>query len=87
MKKWNDSKLQTTYEQIVKQGLNFTEYNENLFDTPTLECWKFNTKSDKQWKKIKLAYLLGQMRAIKDIDDGNNIISISETNNSNTYNI
>lgn len=85
MKEWNDKTLEMVYEQIKNQGLSSTGYNENLFRTPTLESWKFDTKSPIQWKRIELAYILGQMRAIKDIDDSNNIISISEITNSNTY--
>jgi hypothetical protein len=79
MKQWNDKKLEKRYNHIKVNAMKtpniaFMGFNENFFETPTLESWKFNTKSARQWQRIELAYALGQMRAIKDIDDGKDII-------------
>jgi hypothetical protein len=80
MKQWNSEKLEKKYNKIKEQALNspniaFFGTNEHFFDTPTLESWKFNTKSARQWQRIELAYTLGRMRAIKDFDDGMDIIT------------
>jgi hypothetical protein len=80
MKQWNDKNLEKRYNRVKENAMQspniaFMRYNENFFSAPTLESWKFNTKSARQWQRIELAYALGQMRAIKDIDDGKNILT------------
>ena len=51
--------------------------DEDFLKTPTLEGWKFNTKSARIWNMIRLAYDLGRMRAIKDIDEGKTPVTLS----------
>ena len=79
---WNDAKLKKRYERVKEQAMSdyhipYQGNNEHYFETPTLESWKFPTKSARIWQLIYLAYALGRMRAIKDIDEGKTPISLS----------
>lgn len=77
MRKWNDEHLEEIYRRIERDTLNCPNYeaNEETVKTPTLESWKFATKSARIWGMIQLAYNLGRMRALKDIDEGKSIIT------------
>ena len=79
---WNDKNLERRYSEIVEKAKNdyrlpYKGHNEELFTTPTLESWKFPTKSVRIWQFIYLAYTLGQMRAIKSIDEGKTPVILS----------
>lgn len=70
MYRWNDDRLRRRYEKIAEKSKEDYSLDEDYFKTPTLEGWKFKTKSPRIWNMIRLAYDLGRMRAIKDIDEG-----------------
>jgi len=79
MYKWNDNGLRKKYERIETEVLESKSYDatEETVETPTLESWKFKTKSVRIWSMIHLAYQLGRMRAIKDIDGGKTPVTMS----------
>lgn len=77
MYKWNDEKLRKRYERVREHAKEEHSLDEEYFKTPTLESWKFKTKSARIWSMIRLAYDLGRMRAIKDIDEGKTLIKIN----------
>lgn len=62
MYRWNDDKLKRRYERIKEKAKEDYSLDENYFKTPTLESWKFKTKSARIWNMICLAYDLGRMR-------------------------
>lgn len=77
MYRWNDEKLKRRYEKIKEKAEKDYALDEDFFKTPTLEGWKFKTKSPRIWSMIYLAYDLGRMRAIKDIDEGKTTVTMS----------
>lgn len=77
MYRWNDEKLKKRYDRIKERMKEDYGLDEECLKTPTLESWKFNTKSVRIWSMIRIAYDLGSMRAIKDIDEGKTPITMS----------
>lgn len=75
MYQWNDKHLEQRYTRIKRDNLA-NGVDESILETPTLESWKFNTKSTRIWKMIGLAYDLGRMDAIKSIDEGKSKVTL-----------
>ena len=80
MYKWNDEYLEKKYRIIERDTLNCPNYEttENTVKTPTIESWKFKTNSARIWGMIQLAYNLGRMRGIKDIDEDKSELHCSD---------
>lgn len=85
MYKWNDKNLEKRYKRIERDTLNCPNYEatEDTVKTPTLESWKFKTNSARIWGMIQLAYNLGRMQSLRDIDEGQN--QVTQQAQSNRY--
>lgn len=74
---WNDERLKRAYERelyIAKLQDGFTD--EEL-ESPYLDKLSHQTKSARIMRMIRLAYTLGELRAIAKIDEGKTPISLS----------
>ena len=66
--KWNKEQLQRRYNRVTKNALDRGFTAEEL-KKPYLDELSRQTKSSRILHMIKLAYYLGQLRAIQDIDE------------------
>lgn len=75
MYKWNDEKLKRHYDRTLKQakedGWKFTD--EEL-ETPYLNKLSKKTKSKRIMRMIVLAYYLGKLKGIQEVDEGKTTI-------------
>jgi hypothetical protein len=71
MYQWNDDKIKMHYYRILKHAKddrhNFTD--EEL-SSPYLSKLSHQTKSSRIMRMITLAYYLGKMKGIQEIDEG-----------------
>lgn len=78
MYKWNDEKIQKHYNRILKSAkedrYNFTD--EDLV-SPYLDKLSHQTKSSRIMRMITLAYYLGKLKGIREIDEGKTPITLS----------
>lgn len=78
MYKWNDKQLKKHYERNLRYAkadrYNFTD--EEL-EKPYLDKLSHQTKSSRILRMISLAYTLGKLKGIKEIDEGKTPISLS----------
>ena len=66
--KWNKERLQRRYNRVTKNALDRGFTAEEL-KKPYLDELSRQTKSSRILHMIGLAYYLGQLRAIQDIDE------------------
>lgn len=71
MYNWNDEKIKRHYERVLKDvkrdRYNFTD--EEL-ESPYLDKLSYQTKSSRIMRMITLAYHLGKLKGIREIDEG-----------------
>lgn len=71
MYNWNDEKIKRHYERVLKDAkrdrCNFTD--EEL-EHPYLDKLSHQTKSRRIMRMITLAYYLGKLKGIQEIDEG-----------------
>ena len=76
-KQWNKGMLKRRYDLIVEQAKEKDNFTDEELSTPYLDKLSHKTKSPRIIRMIILAYTLGRMRAIQDIDDGFNEVTLS----------
>lgn len=74
-KTWNRDRLKREYERIIKNAKKDGFIDEEL-SSVYLDKISKKTKSPRIYKLIRWAYILGQLRAIQDIDEGYTPITI-----------
>jgi hypothetical protein len=76
MYKWNRPELERKYERIKQQAIK-DGFTEDDLITPYLDKEKLRTKSLRIHSMIKLAYTLGHLRGIKQVDEGYTPVTLS----------
>lgn len=79
MKKiWNDMQLKRRYiREVEKAKESNYEFTDEELDSPYLDKLSHQTKSNRIMRMVTLAYHLGKLRAIQDIDDGKTPVIMS----------
>ena len=67
--RWNKERLQRRYARVLKDAKERGFSDEDL-ERPYLTRLSHQTKSKRILDMVELAYYLGQLRAIRDIDEG-----------------
>lgn len=71
MYNWNDEKLKRHYDRALKHAkedrYNFTD--EEL-EHPYLDKLSHQTKSSRIMRMVTLAYYLGKLKGIREVDEG-----------------
>ncbi len=71
MYNWNDEKLKRHYDRILKHAkddrFNFTDKE---LKSPYLDKLSHQTKSSRIMRMITLAYYLGKLKGIREVDEG-----------------
>lgn len=68
-KNWNKEQLKRRYERILEEAER-RGFNTEELESPFLGKLSRRTSSARIMSMISLAYYLGQLRAIQDIDEG-----------------
>lgn len=75
---WNNDKLKNKYkveyERAKRDKFNFTE---DELSSPYLDKLSHQTNSIRILRMITLAYYLGKLRMIEEIDDGKSLVTMS----------
>lgn len=67
--RWNDDKLKRKYERLLEKAKD-EGFSEDEIESPYLDKLSHQTKSPRIMRMIRLAYTLGQLRSISQIDEG-----------------
>ncbi len=76
MYKWNDEQLKKHYER-TKEHAKRDNFTEDELERPYLDELSHQTKSHRIIRMIKLAYYLGKMKGIREVDEGKTLITLS----------
>lgn len=79
-KNWNKDRLERRYNSILEDAKRRGFTDEDLESHYLNKICK-KTKSLRILRFIELAYYLGQLRAISDIDEGYTVISLRDFHN------
>lgn len=75
---WNDEKIKRHYERVLKDAkrdrYNFTD--EEL-ERPYLDKLSHQTKSSRIMRMVTLAYYLGKLKGVREVDEGKTPIVLS----------
>jgi hypothetical protein len=75
--KWNDEKLQKHYDRTLKYAKDgLYEFTDDELERPYLDKLSHQTKSSRIMRMITLAYILGKLKGIKEIDEGKTSITL-----------
>jgi hypothetical protein len=79
MYKWNDEQLKNHYDRNLRHALcdRFFKFTDEELEKPYLDKLSHQTKSYRILRMIHLAYELGRLRGIKEIDEGKTPITLS----------
>lgn len=74
--RWNKEQLKRRYERILGEakGKGFTD--EEL-ESPYLDKLSHQTGSKRIMRMIELAYYLGELRSVRDVDEGYTPVTLS----------
>ena len=71
MYNWNDKNIQKHYERTTRDAKESQfYYTDEELKTPYLDKLSHQTKSYRIIRMITLAYYLGKLKGIKEIDEG-----------------
>lgn len=75
MYKWNDEKLKRHYDRTLKQAKEDEwKFTDEELETPYLNKLSKKTKSKRIMRMIVLAYYLGKLKGIQEVDEGKTTI-------------
>jgi len=68
---WNDEKLKRHYDRTLKHAKEDRySFTEEELSNPYLDKLSHQTKSSRIMRMITLAYYLGKLKGIQEIDEG-----------------
>ena len=71
MYNWNDEKLKRHYDRTLKHTKDDRyEFTDEELEKPYLDKLSHQTKSNRIMRMITLAYYLGKLKGIQEIDEG-----------------
>jgi len=78
MNNWNDEKLKKHYDRTLRHALcdGFFKFTEEELEVPYLDKLSHQTKSYRILRMICLAYELGKLKGIKEIDEGKTPVTL-----------
>lgn len=79
MYKWNDEKLQKHYNRSLNHALSdkYYKFTDEELASPYLDKLSHQTKSYRIMRMVTLAYHLGKLKGIKEIDEGKTPVTLS----------
>ena len=75
--RWNDERLRKHYERIYRDAKSRGFSDEEL-EKPYLDRLSHQTKSGRIMRMISLAYYLGKMKGVAEIDEGKTPICLRD---------
>lgn len=69
MYRWNDNKLKRHYDRILEDAKK-RKFTDEELASPYLDKLSHQTKSPRIMRMIELAYYLGKLKGVKEIDEG-----------------
>lgn len=80
MKKyWNKERLKSKYNRVVEDAKERYGFTDEELASPYLDKLSRQTKSPRISRMILLAYILGKLSGIQEVDSGYNEVTLSET--------
>jgi hypothetical protein len=75
---WNDERLKKHYERNLRYAKsNSWNFTDEELEKPYLDKLSRQTKSGRIMRMISLAYTLGKLKGIKEIDEGKTLVTLS----------
>lgn len=69
--KWNDERIKWHYERVLAEAKrNRFDFTDDELGHPYLDKLSHQTKSFRIMRMITLAYYLGKLKGVKEIDEG-----------------
>ncbi len=72
--RWNDKRLEKHFNRIINHALE-KGFTEEELKYPYLDGLSRQTKSQRIMRMITLAYYLGELKGIREIDEGKTLIT------------
>lgn len=73
MCRWNQKRFEREYQRVIDDA-KYRGFTDDELKKPYLTKLNHQTKSRRIFRMIELAYYLGQLRAVRDIDEGYTLI-------------
>lgn len=78
MYRWNDEHLKKHYERTLRWAKeDRNKFTDEELERPYLDRLSKQTKSRRIMRMIELAYTLGKLKGIKEVDEGKTPIVLS----------
>ena len=78
-KHWNKERLKSKYNCVVEDAKERYGFTDEELANPDLDKLSPQTKSPRISRMILLAYILGKLSGIQEVDSGYNEVTLSET--------
>jgi hypothetical protein len=75
-KRWNQERLKRHYERVEEQAKR-DGFTDDEIASPYLDKLSHQTKSLRIYRMIRLAYYLGKLKGISEVDEGLTPVSLS----------
>ena len=77
-KRWNDEKLKRCYEIVLEHAKRDSyKFTDEELESPYLDKLSHQTKSTRIMRMIALAYWLGKLKGVREVDEGKTPIVLS----------
>jgi hypothetical protein len=76
MYKWNDEKLKKHYERTLRDSKESYDFTDEELEKPYLDKLSKQTTSIRIMRMVILAYQLGKLKGIKEIDEGKTPVTL-----------
>lgn len=78
MYRWNDERIKRHYERIMREAKdNRYKFTDEELAYPYLNKLSHQTSSKRIMRMVTLAYYLGKLKGVKEIDEGKTPVDIS----------
>ncbi|MCE5220198.1 MAG: hypothetical protein LLF98_02725 [Clostridium sp.] len=78
MYNWNDEKLKRHYDRTLKHAKDDRyEFTDEELEKPYLDKLSHQTKSNRIMRMITLAYYLGKLKGVREVDEGKTPVVLS----------
>lgn len=74
---WNDQKLKRHHDRVYREA-SARGFTSSELKSPYLDDLSHQTKSARILRMITLAYYLGKMKGIEEVDEGKTLVLLQE---------
>ncbi len=78
MYNWNDKKVKRHYDRTLKHAKeSIYDFTDDELERPYLDKLSHQTKSSRIMRMVTLAYHLGKLKGVREVDEGKTPVVLS----------